>query len=181
MSQAQRSAPSSSVSRQHSLLRRSPRLVCLRYAALVGLVAALGCGGEERIDVSPVQGRVVYKGKGAPRATVIFFPEGEAANVLGRMRPFAYCDDDGNFQVKTYVAGDGAPPGEYRVSIVPAIVGRVSKGRTKDARLGADGAPEPQTGVAIPLALSNKYGNVDTSGIKVTIQEGENTLEPFSL
>jgi hypothetical protein len=130
------------------------------------------------LTVSPVRGRVLYKGRGVPRATVIFFPQGETAEAVGKMRPFAYADDEGNFAVKTYVEGDGAPTGEYRVSIIAASM-PVQKGPTKDQASGA--ADSPATGVQIPPAVTQKFGNVDTAGIRVQVQEGENNLDPFEL
>jgi hypothetical protein len=157
---------------------RQAQVVAAGIALFLGLNSTLGCGGEDRLEVAPVHGRIVYKGKGVPRATVIFFPEGETANVLGRMRPFAYSDDEGNFNIKTYVEGDGAPPGEYRISVIAPFVSRVKQARSKDGRGGPEDA---QSAVALPMALSEKYANVETSGLKVTIQEGENKLEPFSL
>jgi hypothetical protein len=120
----------------------------------------------------------VYQGKGVPLAVVIFHPSEDAPEEARKMRPFAYGDADGNFEVKTYVEGDGAPPGEYRVSIIARSTGPAGR-PSKDAPVAEQvvtGAP-----VRIPPAVSVKYGNVDTSGIKVTVHEGENNLEPFVL
>jgi hypothetical protein len=136
-----------------------------------------GCG-DGRLDVAPVRGRVVHGGKGVPRAVIIFHPSEELAEQAGKMKPFAYADDEGNFQLKTYVDGDGAPPGDYRVS----IIARSSPGGrrpAKDAPVGEQ--PTVGAAVRIPPEISNKYGNVDTSGIQVTVHEGENDLEPFVL
>ena len=40
---------------------------------------------------------------------------GDTVESLGKMRPFAYGQPDGRFEIKTYVEGDGAPPGKYRL------------------------------------------------------------------
>lgn len=108
---------------------------------------------------------------------MIFHPTKEIGPGGKRLRPFAYADDDGNFQVKTYVTGDGAPPGEYRVSIVAGSTG--SAGPTKDAAPEAASTPAP--GITIPPAITQKYGNVETAAITVQIQDGDNKLEPFQL
>jgi hypothetical protein len=94
------------------------------------------------------------------------------------MRPYAYGDADGNFELKTYVDGDGAPPGEYRVSIIARSVGP-TRGPSKDVPVAEQVAAG--TAIRIPPEVSKKYANVDTSGIKVTVVEGENDLDPFVL
>jgi hypothetical protein len=143
---------------------------------LLCLALSVGCG-DGRLDVAPVRGRVTYGGQGVPQAVVIFHPGADASEQLGKMRPFAYADNDGNFEIKTYVDGDGAPPGAYRVSII-ARSSQPRGGPSKDNRI-----PEALSGpgINIPAQVSKKYADVDTSGIKVTIVDGENNLEPFVL
>lgn len=148
-------------------------------AVLLAVALAAGCGGERRLDVSVVRGKVLYQGEGVPKATVIFHPQGAAADRLGKMRPFAYTDSAGNFQVKTYVEGDGAPPGDYRVSLVAPSAPPPSGGGTKDQRPDqpADSGPS----VVVPAAIAEKYLDPEVSGIEVVIREGENDLRPFEL
>src|SRR4051794_30863201 len=95
------------------------RLILIVHPLLL-LILTGGCGGKKRLDVFPVHGRVTYAGQGIPQAVVIFVPTGDTADVLKKMRPFAYADRQGNFTLKTYVDGDGAPAGKYRVCIVAA-------------------------------------------------------------
>jgi hypothetical protein len=142
----------------------------LASAAPFALLCAVGCGGDDRLEVSPVRGQVVYQGRGVPNATVIFYPVGEAAEKLKKMRPYAYADESGRFELKTYVTADGAPPGEYEVSII--------------AVSGADRESDPSSQMnspKLPRALVQKYANQKTSGIRVTVKPGENGLEPFVL
>lgn len=157
--------------------RQTHALVFGSFGTVLVVLLAGGCG-DGRFEVSPVRGRVVYKGQGVPMAVVIFHPSEDAPEQARKMRPFAYGDVDGNFELKTYVDGDGAPPGEYRVSIIARSVGP-SRGPRKDAPVAEQAAVAAP--IRIPPAVSQKYSNVDTSGIKVTVQEGENNLEPFVL
>jgi hypothetical protein len=140
------------------------------------LLTAGGCRRNGRVDVSPVRGKVVYKGQGVSNTTVIFHPVSPGSETVGKMRPFAYGQPDGQFEIKTYVEGDGAPPGKYRVSIIAPINGQgvSKKDRPVEAQVSA-----PVVGV--PPEIAKKYANVDTSGIEVTIRSGENNLEPFEL
>ena len=124
-----------------------------------------------------MSGRVEYQGQGVPKATVIFHPEGDAPEGAKRLRPFGYADDAGNFDMKTYVTGDGAPPGKYRVSITAASVANPNQ-PSKD---GPVNGTTPVTGPQIPASITEKYGNVETAGITVEIKEQDNKLEPFQL
>jgi hypothetical protein len=141
------------------------------------LVPAAGCSKKSRLNVYPVHGQVTYQGHGVPRATVIFIPTGDTAETVKKLRPFAYADDQGNFAIKTYVDDDGAPAGKYRVCIVASSAG--SSGRGKDHP--AESTPSSATAVAIPIVVLKRFGNAETSGIEVTVREGENKLEPFEL
>src|SRR4051812_5807273 len=90
----------------------------LVFATLVLLVTeATGCG-DGREKVSPVRGKVTYKGQGIPQATVVFFRVDPPNEITKKLHPYAYVGNDGQFEIKTYVDGDGAPPGKYRVSII---------------------------------------------------------------
>ncbi len=77
------------------------------------------------------------------------------------------------------MTGDGAPPGTYRVSIVAGSGGpKVERGAEAFAS-NQQSAQIPS--VLIPPQVAQKYRNVDTSGIQITVHEGENNLEPFAL
>jgi hypothetical protein len=178
---------------QHAIVpSRQPYALCqpgnrrttiVKTALIIGVAAGLasstGCGGESRFKVAPVRGRVTYHGTGVREATVIFHPSDDAVEKMKKMRPYAYADGEGNFALTTYLDGDGAPLGKYRVSIIAVSSAPASKPQ-KDKP-----APPPASGstlaLAIPPEVTKKYGNVETSGIEVTVHEGENNLEPFAL
>ena len=158
---------------------RSPTVLRLvLFGLLLVLMSAGGCGGKSRLSVSPVRGRVMHGGQGVPNAIVVFFPADDADEKAKKMRPYAYADGQGNFELKTYTEGDGAPPGKYRVSIM-TVSARGSKG-TKDRRAG-EAEVSSGSAVGVPAEIAKKYGNVDTAGIQVTVEDGENNLEPFVL
>jgi len=137
-----------------------------------------GCGGKRRLTVSPVSGQVLYRGNGVAGATIIFHPLENVPDDAKKMRPYAFADADGHFQLKTYVDGDGVPAGDYRVSIVFAGVGMPAR-RQEGSVTGPPGATHVP--MPIPLETRKKYSNVDTAGIAVTVHEGENQLAPIEL
>ncbi len=108
----------------------------------------------------------------------MFFSSDGAKEEAKKMHPFAYADAQGNFDLKTYRDGDGAPPGKYRVSVIAPGTSMGSGGKDRPA---GEAAVAPGSAVNIPPNIAKKYGNADTSGIEVTVQQGENNLPPFEL
>jgi hypothetical protein len=83
------------------------------------LVTLIGCGKEKpknRKEVFPVHGTVLYQGKPAVGAEVAFHPVGEVS--AKALCPSGTVDKDGHFSLCTHEGGDGAPAGEYAVTIV---------------------------------------------------------------
>jgi hypothetical protein len=81
------------------------------------LVALCGCAGDGRKPTYAVRGQVFdAKKKPATGALVVFHPVTADANHPAR--PSATVDAEGNYALTTYVTGDGAPAGEYAITIV---------------------------------------------------------------
>jgi hypothetical protein len=83
------------------------------------LVLALGSCGAGRKPCFPVQGQV-FAGEGKARvpatgAMVVLTPQGSTKE--GDPHPYARVGEDGKFVVSTYGTGDGAPTGEYVITI----------------------------------------------------------------
>lgn len=96
-----------------------------RPAALAAalLAAALGgCGGEaKKLPTVPAGGKLTYKDpkRGpvpAAGALVVFNPVNQDSKNL--YFPQAKVRDDGTFELTTHTDGDGAPAGEYGVTIL---------------------------------------------------------------
>ncbi|MGV3486946.1 MAG: hypothetical protein ACO1RT_21200 [Planctomycetaceae bacterium] len=83
------------------------------------LVWLLGCqSGEQRPELHPVQGSLSVNGQPAEGALLSFHPaDGRNFDARGS-RPWATVEGDGSFTVSTYAHHDGAPGGEYRISVV---------------------------------------------------------------
>ena len=91
-----------------------PRTFWLPLLALALLLPA--CGPAGRKPVYPVAGQVLDgEDKPAAGALVVFHPV--EAGDPNAVKPLAYVDDVGKFALTTYDQGDGAPEGEYVVTI----------------------------------------------------------------
>jgi hypothetical protein len=130
---------------------------------LAGLVAAAGCGEETAATtpVHPVRGTITLKGQPTPGAIVALHPKTPLGDVP---TPRANVDKAGNFSVSTYAGGDGAPAGEYVVTVQ----------WYKPVKNGPDV-------VAGPNVVPRKFGTPATSTLFVTVAAGDNTLPPIRL
>lgn len=116
--------------------------------------------------VTPVSGRVSYRGKPLEDAFVRLHPIAADSSESSLPLPRARSKSDGTFQFSTYRTGDGAPPGKYQVAF--SWAGSL-QGLTEEQR---DRRPEK-----LPL----KYTRPETSGIVVEISETETTLPAIEL
>jgi len=78
------------------------------------LYTVAGCAEEKR-EMHTVKGRLLVGEAPAANASVAFHPLGSNA---GRTCPVGITRSDGSFRLTTSSAGDGAPEGEYVVTVV---------------------------------------------------------------
>lgn len=110
----------------------------------------------------PVTGQVLVDGKPAVRAVVTFHPAGPHPD--GKTyAPSTFTDDDGRFRLTTFEAGDGAPPGDYTVTVVASYIFK-------------DGQDIP-----VKDLLKGRYADPKSSQLKITVREEDNALAPFDL
>jgi hypothetical protein len=128
----------------------------------------LACGepSERRVRVSPASGTVTYQGKPLPGAFILFRKAEIDPEVPS---PTATTGEDGSFALTTYENKDGAPAGDYVVTISTAPTTVVEK------KVSLKKAERPVD------HLKGKYADPKTSGLKATIKPGVNRLEPFDL
>ena len=117
------------------------------------MIAALGGGGGH--DAS-VEGVVTLDGQPLTRGTVSFIPDAGGAGAT------AAINSDGTFAAKTG-SSSGLPPGEYSITV---------RAR-EDAVIPAKGnLPMPGK-----LLTPKKYDAASTSGLRATIEPGDNELK----
>ena len=129
---------------------------CLALAAL-----SAGCG-PGRKSVYPVRGEVLVEGRPPVHALVTFHPV--AGDGREAIHPTGSVDDQGRFTLTSYAGGDGAPEGEYRVTVAWFL----SSGRPGD-----DGPPVNY--------LPGRYAGPDTTPLRAVVRKGGVDLEPFRL
>jgi hypothetical protein len=140
-----------------SFVRR--RLIAAGGLVLTLFIAACSDG---RKPVFPVQGRILdADGNPAAGAKVIFHPLND--NEPDAARPIGIVDEAGAYSLTTYEKGDGAPPGDYAVTVEwrpakPAPFGRTSEDK-----------------------LKGRYAVASKSPFKATVNRQPTTLDAFRL
>jgi hypothetical protein len=135
-----------------------PRVLAAAFAALL----AAGCGGNGKPDVVPAGGQVMFK-KTTPAvgALVVFHPVDPALEKQIGGKPFAKVKEDGSFTLTSYAEGDGAPEGEYGVTVD-------WRGKAKDAKITIG-----DSGPAGASLLNPKYGIPQQPVFKFSVKKGE--------
>ncbi len=130
----------------------------IAVAALLVVVLCCGCG-PKRKPVYPVRGKVFLAGQPTEGALVIFHPVDDPD--VPPLRPSGTVAADGSFTLSSYVLKDGAPVGEYRVTIL--------------------WVPELSTNPNAPDKLQGRYADPKTSGLRAQVKAEPNELPPFEL
>ena len=165
-------------------------------------LGAVSCSNKG-VPLYPVHGRVLLDGKPMAGAMIILHPVGEVG--LNGLKPRALADADGWFKVYTYAIGDGAPAGQYAVTIQPKKPKQPnttakSKGAKKQAHANERATnPEAASKVAksdkkpkSPVQKKQKarareascparYRDPATSGLSIGVKQESNELAPFEL
>jgi hypothetical protein len=134
------------------------------------LVLACGCKKDDgRIDVYPVSGKVLVSDAPAEGAKVVFYPVADELKQPGMPVPYAFTGADGSFRLRSYDPDDGAPAGEFNVSVLwPKTSAETESAGGEEDKESMD-------------RLGNRYLDPNKSGLKVTIEEGGAELPPFKL
>lgn len=148
----------------------------------IGLLVIAGCNsGASFPKTYPVTGKVTVNGKSIEGAMVTFQKEDGKENAIGTT------DSKGEFSLSMFQPGDGAVPGQYRISVsklppgVAAAPTTPPPGQLGAAELPADYAPPQDNSkggaAAAPKSeIPAKFSNDQTSGLRATIIEGPNNI-----
>lgn len=118
-----------------------------------------------RPATAPVTGVVRFDGDPLAGATVSFQADGGGRSATG------ITDAQGRYQLSTFVRGDGAVPGSYKVIVLKYAP-------PEQASAGQDGYEPPQGPEPPPRhLLPPKYAAVKTSGLEATVASGPNAID----
>lgn len=136
------------------------RVSVLVVLSLLVFVSACSSG---RKPIYPVKGQVLVNGKPAANAQILFHP---AEDTPEQLCPTGHTDDEGYFTLTSYVKGDGAPEGNYNVTVTWF---RVWRGNRADAD------------VLRYNALPQHYAQPNSSPLHAKVNKGKNDLPALQL
>jgi hypothetical protein len=132
----------------------------LAVGALVAL--ASGCAGNKGPRLYPVKGSVRINGEPAKDVNIVFTPVAPPADGATPLSPSAVTGEDGSFRLMSFKPGDGAPAGDYQVTVIYPMH------RYNKHLSGID-------------RLRGKFANPKTSGLTAKVEATSNDLPPFDL
>jgi hypothetical protein len=132
-------------------------------AVVVILFGVVACGGPKRKPTFPTEGKLLINGQPAGNVTVFLTPL--TSSDPEETRAYATTKPDGTFSLTTYGAYDGAPEGEYVVTLLyEPLDSPLSRAKGK------------------PPTFNKKYGDPNASPLRATItRQPKNQLEPFDV
>jgi hypothetical protein len=117
------------------------------------------------MKVYPVSGTVSLAGEPAAGAEMVFYGIDEALQTADAPVPKARVDQQGHYQVSSYEPGDGAPAGEYRVTVI---------WRQSDSS-------DPENRDLARDRLQGKYADPETTPLRVTVEPKPNNEQSLEL
>src|SRR4051812_19903009 len=155
---------------RQKIIHKMRRTGTLLISSALCFVTANGCSKSKdpnRLPVFPVSGRLSVKGQAPSGAFVVLHPKNGAATAPNGevVRPRAVVNPDGSFAFGSYDSSDGAPAGEYSLTIEWR---RIVK--------SAEGSP-----VLGPNVVPPKFARPGTSPLSIRVAEKSNELDPITL
>ncbi len=171
------------------------RRLLLTAALLIGVA---GCGPDNGLNLAPVRGKVTYKGEPIKNGTVMFMPDESAGNT--GPQAIGTITSDGTYILSSQDAGDGAVVGMHKVGVLgidaeptsaealPSVTQDAMKylqaktqadlkSASQSLRKGAEKTVTGLDGKTYRVILPDKLGSTETSGIKVEVTRGSNTID----
>lgn len=134
---------------------------------LILAFAFLFCGCAPQVPRGTVAGTVTFQGKPVTHGTILFEDPSAGIAITAELGP------DGSYVVETYEAA-GLPVGTYQVAVTPHSYAVV-----EDFPLA--GAAPPPSSENESVTIPSKFHSTATSGLSVTVKEGENPPFDFDL
>lgn len=132
----------------------------MKIVSILGIALSLcviaGCGNDWQAPTHPASGKVTVNGTPANGAVITLHAVNQKVDIRNS-RPYGIADARGTFNLRTYEAGDGAPVGEYDVTVTwPLDVTKME--------------------LAMVDQLDGKFARPAQSQWKVNITDGENII-----
>lgn len=133
--------------------------------SIIFLFLFTGCTHETGTVCFPVKGRILYDRKPLADAMVLFHPLDPDPEAVGLPKPLGYTDQDGEFELTTLKSRDGAPPGEYAITVELRELTQNGDEMVRDGK----------------NLLPDRYRNPGTSKLRYEVVAGDNDVPTLEL
>lgn len=147
---------------------------------LAALLAIAGCSASPSLEGTvPASGTVTQADAPVDGATVIFAPVNASGPNANRAAS-GITDASGHFTLQTLKPGDGAMPGDYKVSITKKeTVGK--EYTTEEANAYYNEHKQPPPAPEVKHLLPEKYARPSSSGLTASVKAGDKNEFTFNL
>jgi len=133
-------------------------------------VLLVGCGTNGP-ELAPVEGVVTFRGRPLVEAEVMFVPRQGGRPAVGRT------DSQGRFQFTTFRERDGAPVGEYDVTVAKCAPDAIPPAPSLPSGIVPPANPISIVGpVMHKWLIPERYANAKTSRLSATVHSGKNAF-----
>ncbi len=150
--------------------------VC-RYSLVACYVLfVVGCGGSDQPELVPVSGKVTLEGVPVSGASVLFQPDAGGRPGTG------VTDENGIYHISSYgQPKDGTVAGVHKVAVIKiggegaSALAQAAPNQADPNALSEMAAPDPNAKAAAPkidYLVPQRYGDANTSGLKLTVPDG---------
>jgi hypothetical protein len=108
-----------------------------------------------------VHGTVLLDGKPLAEAMVVLHPSAPQSG--SQQRPIGYSDQSGHFALTTWRSSDGAPTGDYTITVELRAPRKVGEEMIRDGR----------------NLLPDRYAHASSSPLRCKVEEKSNELAPI--
>src|SRR5215203_5645207 len=98
----------------HRISANGLHLLLLLTSMLFAMIGMSGCGASQ-LKAYPVHGKIVYRNQPLAEAMLVLHPI--APFPQPTPQPIAFANAQGEFAFTTFATGDGAPPGNYTITV----------------------------------------------------------------
>lgn len=136
---------------------------------VLAMTAWVGCNSKnyDTVETFPVTGTLQINGVPAQGAEVRFWPKSAQPGLKYPIAPSGRVDASGTYHLTSYEGPDGAPPGDYAVTV---------SWPDPDWRPPGGGMPPPP-----PDRLMGKFANQEKAVLDFTVVQGDNQVAPIVL
>lgn len=130
---------------------------------IVSCLLLIGCRGDTRIPTFSVKGKITYRKQPVGEAMLVLHPA--VPLPVETPQPVAYSNVQGDFEFTTFKTGDGAPQGEYTITVELREQRQIGEELVRDGR----------------NLLPPQYSSAQKSPLRCTISAGKNELPELEL